>query len=202
VRQRHWAVLLLLPFLLSGCSVLDTLTGSGGSARSGSATPAPSGSPWIVVAPGSATPSPTPSHPTSSPTATAAAGFLRPPSPTPGPTSSPTCATKAYDFWHINSLTVTPGTTSAKVSWHNVGGYNPVQFRLTAISQHLVPGKQRDVGWVTISPPAQCGPVTATITGLSRKTPYVFSVDAVVRRTSGDGAHAATIARSGPVYTN
>jgi hypothetical protein len=201
VRQRHWAALLLLPFLLSGCSVLDTLTG-GGSAGSASAAPGPSGSPWLVVAPGSATPSPTPSRPTTTPTVPALAGILRPPSPTPGPTSSSTCATVTYDFWHISSLTVVPGKTSAKVSWHHVGGYNPVQFRLTAISQHLVPGKQRDVGWVTITPPARCGPVSATITGLSSKTPYVFSVDAVVVRTSGDGAHAATIARSGPVYTN
>jgi hypothetical protein len=199
VRLRHWAAPLLLPLLLSGCGVLNTLTGSSSSAG---ATPAPSGSPWIIVAPGSATPSPTPSYPTSSRTAaTPVAGLLRPPSRIPAPTSNPTCATSTYDFWHINSLTVTPGTTSAKVSWHNVGGYNPVQFRLTAISQHLVPGKQRDVGWVTITPPSRCGLVSATITGLSRKTPYVFSVDAVVTRVSGDGTHAATIVRSAPVYT-
>ena len=182
--------------------MLDTLTGGGNSSGRGSATPAPSGSPWIVVAPGSATPSPTPSRPPTSLTAPVPAGFPQPPSPTPGPTSSPMCATVTYDFWHISSLTVAPGPTSAKVSWHNVGGYNPVQFRLTAISQHLAPGKQRNVGWVAITPSARCGPVSATITGLSRKTPYVFSVDAVVIRTSGDGARAATIARSGPVYTN
>ena len=197
MRQRHWAVL-LLPFLLSGCSVLDTLTG-GGSSGGGSATPQPSGSPWIVVASGSATSSPTPSRRTSSPTAPA--GFLRPPSPTPAPTASPTCATTTYDFWHISSLTVTPGTTSAKVSWYNVGGYIPVQFRLTAISQRLVPGNQRAAGWATITPPTQCGQVSATITGLSRKTPYVFSVDAVRQRISGDGTQATTIVRSGPVYT-
>jgi hypothetical protein len=200
VRQRHWAVLLLLPFLLSGCGVLDTLTG-GGSASTGSATPAPSGSPWIVVAPGSATPSPTPSYPVSSPSAGATVSPVRPPGPTPRPTSSPTCATTTYDFWHIRSLAVTPGTTSAKVSWHNVGGYNLVQFRVTAISQHLVLGKQRDVGWATITSPARCGPVSATISGLSRKTPYVFSVDAVVTRISGDGTQAATIVRSAPIYT-
>jgi hypothetical protein len=201
VRLRHWAAALPLPFLLSGCGVLDTLTG-GSSVGSAGATPVPSGSPWIIVAPGSATPSPAPSYPTSSPTATTPiAGALRPPGPTPVPTSNPTCATTTYDLWHLNSLTVTPGTTSAKVSWHNVGGFNPVQFRLTAISQHLVSGKQRDVGWVSITPPSRCGLVSATITGLSRKTPYVFSVDAVVTRISGDGTRAATIVRSAPIYT-
>jgi hypothetical protein len=200
VRLRHWAAPLLLPFLLSGCGALNTLTGSS-SAGSASATPAPSGSPWIITAPGSATPSPTLSYPTSSPPATPIAGFPRPPSPAPMPTSKPTCATNTYDFWHISSLTVTPGTTSAKVSWHNVGGDNPVQFRGGAGSQPLVPGKQRNVGWVAITPPSRCGLVSATITGLSRKTPYVFSVDAVVTRISGDGTRAATIVRSAPVYT-
>ncbi len=37
--------------------------------------------------------------------------------------------------------------------------------------------------------------------GLDRKTGYVFSVDAVVHRRSGDGTHAATVARSKVIYT-
>jgi hypothetical protein len=96
---------------------------------------------------------------------------------------------------------VTPGTTSATVTWYNVGGYNLTEFRVTAISQDLVVGKQRDVGWVTVKPDNPCGFLTATLPGLERRTGYVFSVDAVVVRRSGDGTHAATIFRSSVVHT-
>ena len=43
--------------------------------------------------------------------------------------------------------------------------------------------------------------MTGTVTNLSPKTGYVFSVDAVVLRKSGDGSYAATIARSGTITT-
>ena len=43
--------------------------------------------------------------------------------------------------------------------------------------------------------------MSATITNLSPKTGYVFSVDAVVLRKSGDGTYAATVARSHPITT-
>ena len=88
------------------------------------------------------------------------------------------------------------------VSWYNVGGYNLVQFRLTATSQDVVGGRQRDVGWRVVPPSLPCGQMSATITGLDRHTGYVFSVDAVVYRRSGDGTHAATVARSLVVYTS
>ena len=101
----------------------------------------------------------------------------------------------------LNALTVVPGTTSAKVSWYNVGGYNLVEFRVTAISQDLLIGGQRDVGWVTVKPENPCGYLTATVPNLDRRTGYVFSVDAVVLRRSGDGTHAATIFRSAVVHT-
>jgi hypothetical protein len=87
------------------------------------------------------------------------------------------------------------------VSWYNVGGYNLVQFRITATSQDPVGGPQRDVGWLVVPPSLPCGWMSATITGLDRKTGYVFSVDAVVHRRSGDGTHAATVARSRVIYT-
>jgi len=183
--------------VLSGCGVLDSLTGSG--STSASASPAPSASPWIVVAQGSAPPAPSPSYSATSPSVPT--GFLPLASAYPTVTPSATCPPGTYDFARINPLAVTPGTTTAKVSFYNIGGYNLVQFRLTAISQRLQVGLQHDVGWVTITPTASCGQVTATITGLARKTGYVFSIDAVVTRRSGDGPRAATVFRSGVVYT-
>jgi len=154
---------------------------------------------WLVVVPGSATPSPRPSAgPSPAPTATS--GFL-PLAPAVRPTPSATCARDTPHFNKINALTVVPGTTSAKVSWYNVGGYNLVEFRVTAISQDLLIGGQRDVGWVTVNPENPCGYLTATVPNLDRRTGYVFSVDAVVLRRSGYGTHAATIFRSAVVHT-
>jgi hypothetical protein len=199
------SILALLPFLLSGCSVLDTLTGSSSSSSiSGSASGAgatPKNTPWISVTQGSATPSPGVSRPTGTPSATPTGGFLPLPSSTPRATPTAGCGDVTYDFSEIQALAVTPGTTSAKVSWYNIGGYNLVQFRVTAMSQDLVVGRQRDIGWVTVTPTAACGQVSATISGLDRKTHYVYSVDAVVVRRSGDGTHAATVFRSSPILT-
>jgi hypothetical protein len=197
--RRSRGAALLLPFLLSGCGVLDTLTGGGTPAATGAPSPAPGASPWIVTATGSATPAPSPSYPSVSPSALP--GFLPLPSAGPAPAPSATCPPVTFNFARIGPLAVTPGTTTAKVSFYNLGGYNLLQFRLTATSQHLRLGAQRDIGWLTITPAAPCGQVVATVTGLDRKTGYVFSVDAVVTRRAGDGPRAATVFRSGVVYT-
>jgi hypothetical protein len=199
MRRTRWAVLLLVPLMVSGCGVLGLGSSSGSSAGSASAAPSP-GASWIVVAPGSATPSPRPSFPAASPTPSN--GFL-PIVGVPAATGTPiqTCSPNTFNFSKIGPADVVAGSTSAVVSWYNVGGYSLVEFRLTAVSQDLTAGSQRDVGWVTLVPPNPCGQMSATITGLDRKTGYVFSVDAVVRRRSGDGTHAATVARSGVVRT-
>jgi hypothetical protein len=185
--------------MVSGCGVLGLGSSSGSSAGSASAAPSP-GASWIVVAPGSATPSPRPSFPAASPTPSN--GFL-PIVGVPAATGTPiqTCSPNTFNFSKIGPADVTAGTTSAVVSWYNVGGYNLVQFRLTAISQDPKNGAQRDVGWVTVAPTIPCGQMSATITGLDRRTGYVFSVDAVVKRRSGDGTHAATVARSAVTRT-
>jgi hypothetical protein len=195
MRRRNWALLALVPALLSGCGVLGLSSpGSGGSPPA-----APSGPNWIVVAPGSATPSPIPSPGTPSPAPTG--GYLPLRAPAAARTPAIMCSPNTFNFSKIAIAYATPSTTSAVVSWYNVGGYNLKQFRLTAISQDLVGGKQRDVGFLVVTPGAPCGQMSATLTGLDRKTGYMFSVDAVVIRKSGDGWHAATVARSHVVYT-
>ena len=197
--RKRWLPLLVAPLLLSGCSMFTapSATKSGGTELNPGIT---GGNDWLVVAQGSATPSPKPSRgATPAPTATTG-GFL-PLAPTARPTPSATCARDTPHFNKINGMVVVPGTTTAAVSWYNVGGYNLTEYRVTAISQDLVVGNQRDVGWVTIKPANPCGRLTAMVTGLDRNTGYVFSVDAVVTRRSGDGTHAATVYRSSVVRT-
>jgi hypothetical protein len=191
-------LLLVIPLLLSGCSMF---TASKGGSGAGDGTGTAAGDQWLIVAQGSATPSPVPSTSGARPTPSATGGFLPLPPATPRPTPSATCARDTPHFNKINALQVEPGTTSAKVRWYNVGGYNLVEFRVTAINQDLVVGTQRDVGTVTVKADNPCGYLTATLPNLSRKTSYVFSVDAVVVRRSGDGTHAATIFRSSVVDT-
>jgi len=200
MRSRTWAVLALVPGLLSGCGAVGL--SSPGSAGGGSAVATPSSGPgWLTVQQGSATPSATPSRGSAAPTPVASGGFLPLGSPAPTRAAYLACLPNTFNFSKVALAYVTPAATSAVVSWYNVGGYNLVQFRLTAISQDLVGGKQRDVGFTTVLPGAPCGQMSATVTGLDRKTGYTFSVDAVVHRRSGDGTHAATVARSHVIYT-
>ncbi|AGZ44588.1 hypothetical protein AFR_31640 [Actinoplanes friuliensis DSM 7358] len=197
----RWLLLLVAPLLLSGCALFTEGKHGAGADSASDSTGATAGNDWIVVARGSATPSPKPSVGASpSPSATGS-GFLPLPA-APRVTPTATCARDTPHFNKINALTVvTPGTTSAKVSWYNVGGYNIVEYRVTAISQDLQQGKQRDIGFVRVKPANPCGFLEATVTGLDRKTGYIFSVDAVVVRRSGDGTHAATVYRSSVVTT-
>jgi hypothetical protein len=200
MQRTKLAVLALVPALLSGCSALG-LSASPGAGSGGSSTGPPTGSNWIVTAQGSATPSARPSYPATIPTPSPSGGFLPLGPVTPVRTPSATCSPNQFQFSKIHIATAVMSTTSAVVSWYNVGGTNLVQFRITAISQDLVGGKQRDIGFTVVPPKQPCGEMSATITGLDRKTGYRFSVDAVVTRKSGDGTHAATVARTGVIRT-
>jgi hypothetical protein len=179
--------------MLGGC-------GSKG-ADSATAEPAPNGSSFVLVANGKATPSPAPSQAggTASPFSS---GFLPLPpntSPAATPTPSAACVDKARG--QINYATAVTSATSANVTWYNPGGNDLTEFRITAIAQNLANGQQRDVGWTVMTPGATCGFMTGTLTGLDRKTYYVFSVDAVRRNLGKDGTRAETTARSLPTRT-
>ncbi|WP_433366126.1 hypothetical protein ACQPZX_37145 [Actinoplanes sp. CA-142083] len=190
MRRRWLGMVILAPLALAGCKASTTAT----------AVPSPSGSPWVITSQGSATPSAAPSGYTATPS-TFPTGFLPVASatPTPRPTGSPTCPP---DTAHaIAGATVVPGSGSAAVTFYNYGGNSLVEYRITAISQDLVPGEQRDVGWTVMTPGAGCGYLTATVTGLDARTRYVFSVDAVTTQLGKDGTLAKTVARSGVVTT-
>jgi len=196
--SQRLAALVLVPALLSGCSAIPGFAPDAiGGAESGTD---PGGPSWLVATRGSATPSPKPSRGTAAPTP-GAAGFLPLAAARATNTPTPTCSPNSFNFSRIAGAGVTPASRTAVVSWYNVGGYNLVEFRLYAISQDLVDGAQRDVGFVTVRPTTSCGQMSATIINLSPKTAYVFSVDAVVLRKSGDGTYAATVARSYPIRT-
>ncbi|MCA2214806.1 hypothetical protein [Jidongwangia harbinensis] len=200
MRRTTWAVLALLPALLSGCSAVPGLsTGAGGTGTAAAEDPA-GGEEWLVSDRGRPTPSAKPVTGTA-PKPTPTGGFL--PLPSTSPTAKPVakCSPNTFKFDQTGSLNVRPGPTSAVLSWYNVGGSNLVEFRLYAISQDLASGRQRDIGFTTIKPGAKCGWMSATIGNLDRRTEYVFSVDAVTDRRSGDGTYAATVARSGSTPT-
>jgi hypothetical protein len=193
VRRRWLGTLALVPLMLGGCGSKGT--------DSATAAPAPSGSSFVLVANGKATPSPAPSQAggTAGPFPT---GFLplpsnTPPAATPAPSAS--CVEKARG--QIGNAAAVTSATSANVTWYNPGGNDLTEFRITAISENLATGEQRDVGWTVMTPGATCGFMTGTLTGLDSKTYYVFSVDAVRRNLGKDGTRAETIARSLPTRT-
>jgi hypothetical protein len=185
--------LLLAPLVLGGCG-----SSAGSSATAG---PTPSGSPWVVVSNGSATPTPGSKTYTGTPRPYAS-GFLPLPSGavTPAPTPSATCV-PPNNGYPIDFASAVPASTSATVTFYHPGGQTLVQYRVTAISQDLVTGDQRDVGWTVLTPGTGCGFLTATVTGLDPKTDYAFSVDAVRTHIDRDGTYAATVARSPVVRT-
>ena len=199
MRRTTWATLVLLPALLAGCSAGSGSTGSG--ATDGAAGDGTSGGDsWVVTDIGRATPSAKPTT-GASPAPTPTGGFLPLPSVTPTRTPVSTCSPNTFKFNRMETLAARPGPPRAVLTWYNVGGGNLVEFRLYAISQNLKRGGQRDVGYTVVKPNVQCGWMSAVIRNLDRRTNYVFSVDAVVERRSGDGTHSATVARSGVTAT-
>ncbi|MEU8238659.1 fibronectin type III domain-containing protein [Actinoplanes missouriensis] len=179
-----------LPLLVAGCS-----------SASPASTPADnSGADWMVVNAGKATPSPQTTYGTASPTPGVTLPTLAA-SATPTASASPSCTPAPRGAGVINGLAVTPGRTSAVVTWYHPGGSNIVDYRVTAASQDLKVGAQDEVGWTTVTP-AACGDVSATVTGLTAGTPYVFSVDVVMTHTgTEEGTYTRTIARSDVVST-
>jgi hypothetical protein len=182
--------LALVP-LLAACGSGDSTPGTEATAT---------GKNWVVVANGSATPSPVVTGATSTATPFPT-GYLPLPSssPAPTPTGTPSCPPNKRN--PINGATAVAGATSATVTWFHGNAENLVDYRVTAISQDALEGEQRDIGWTVVTPGAECQNMSATVTGLDRGTRYIFSVDAVATRPGFDGTYAKTVARSGVVST-
>jgi hypothetical protein len=194
--RRRW-------LMLGGFAAVLLLSGCKSSTAATTPVPSASGPAWVITTQGSATPTPTPSVWTRTVTPLPS-GFLPLPSITGTVTSTPSgSCTPDNGRGTIAGLTVVPGSTSAAVTFFNPGGSTLQQFRVTAISEDLVPGPQRDVGWTVVTPGTPCAYQTVTITGLTAKSHYVFSVDAVWSALGDrDGTTASTIARSGVITTS
>jgi hypothetical protein len=196
--RRRWPTLIMLlaPVLLAGCNAIPGWpTGAEPTAE---VAGLPDGPRWVVVSQG-ATPSATPSRRVT-PSPTPSTGFLPLPS-SPRPVRSPEPYCTAFQRQgQINGLTATPGVGSASASWYNPAGKTLVSYRLTAVPQHLVAGRQAELVWQTITPDPTCGIMTASVTGLKRGMPYILSLDAVDVRKNVDGDVGSTVARSGVFY--
>ena len=197
--RRRWPTLLALlaPVLLAGCSAIPGWPTDTNAAAD--TAELPDGPSWVVVSQG-ATPSAAPTRRVT-PRPTPSSGFLPLPSSTPRPVRTPQPYCTAFQRQgQINGLTATPGVGSASASWYNPAGSTLVSYRLTAIPQQLVAGRQAELVWQTITPDPACGIMTASVTGLKRGMPYILSLDAVDVRKSVDGDVGSTVARSGVFY--
>jgi hypothetical protein len=175
--------LVALPFVLGGCGTLST----GTPGPSPSVTPAPSGSPWIVTAGGSATPSPVAS----------AAGPRRSALP---PVSFLPVDQSCAQNWRIDEvlipLQVTPAKGALRLTWPREFNSN---YRITAVPQPLKKGNQPAYPWQDIAPGGGCT-MSATITGLTSGKPYVVWLDAPNTGYERDGTRHPYSGRSGVVY--
>jgi hypothetical protein len=171
-----------LPVVLGGCGG----TGTPGISPSGSA-PASPAVPWVIVATGSATPSPTPS-----------VSFSLPPSGLP--TISLPAASACAIAWPEHEqvlipMIVTPGKASLKVQWPARYGPN---YRVAAVDQRLVSGTQPPPTWVNVTAGSGCT-VTATLTGLISGNPYIVWLDAPNTPRNLDGSRSLYSGKSGVV---
>lgn len=114
----------------------------------------------------------------------------------PTPSMSPSDCAGVVRPGVINGATVVPGTTSATVSWWNVGDPAVVEYQLTWMSQELLIGPQPGWTWLSVPPTRGCTRVTATVTGLISQTPYIFVVHAMLKKYESLPPQAPEIARS------
>jgi hypothetical protein len=185
--RKLWWALAGLPFVLGGCGALG-LHGTLTPGAAASATPAPGGTGWIVVATGSATPSPGPSIGHGSP------------APVLPPVALPSAPSGCVPGWNLNDvlipMTVKPGKGSFTVSWPRQWDSD---YRITAVPQTLVSGSQPAYSWRTVTPTAGCT-VSVTLTGLAPGKPYVIWLDAPNTGYERDGSRHPYSGRSGVVY--
>jgi hypothetical protein len=114
----------------------------------------------------------------------------------PTPSMSPTECSGVVRPGVINGASVIPSTTTAAVSWWNIGDPNVVEYRLTWMSQELLIGPQPGWTWLSVAPGKGCTRITATVTGLISQTPYVFVVHALLKKYESLPPTAPEIARS------
>lgn len=191
----------LLPLVLTGCG-----QSAGGAGRNVAAEVTPAGQSWIVVAAGSARPTPPASSVSPAPSAKAAVvasprAVAVAASPGAGARPKAQDCVEAHPQGRIEIATVRLGRTTATVRWYHPGDPSVVDYRVAAMSQELVVGRQPELTWTVVKPAAGCHEMTAAVSGLRPGTAYVFEVNAVRIRLSQESAYNVTVARSRAVVT-
>ncbi|GGK98248.1 hypothetical protein [Mangrovihabitans endophyticus] len=182
--------------LVAAAAALGGCGGLGASATptaTPSAAPGPGGSGWMVLASGSATPSPVVTYTGTRPPVLPSVSFLATPSGDPCPATQ----------WTVDPveipLTVTTGTGSLTISWPRQA--TATSYRVAAIPQRLISGAQPDYTWQDVTPGTGCT-VTATIAGLQSGAPYVVWLDAPNAGHQWDGSRHPYSGKSGVVRPN
>ncbi len=176
--------------LLGGCEVPGA-SRSGDIETVGVETTVRADGTWIIVEQGkvAATPTPVPA-----PRVSTTPAHL--PSPLPEDT---TCAFNWLAGQVLIPLAVRPGASSLAVSWPRVGEPPPDEFRVAAVPQTIVDGRQPEVAWKTVSATSGCSAST-TITGLTSGEPYIVWLDAPEAGHQIDGTPRPRSGRSTVVY--
>ncbi|MEU4219052.1 fibronectin type III domain-containing protein [Actinoplanes sp. NPDC026623] len=197
----------LVPLVLTGCGPSP----AGGTGPDVAAGARPAGQSWIVVATGAARPAPSASSASSaspaspSPSAKAEApprAVPAPPSPKPGVRPKEQDCVKSHPLGRIEIATVRLGRTNATVGWYHPGDSSVIAYRVAALSQELVVGRQPELTWTVVKPGVGCHEMTADVSGLRPGHAYVFVVNAVRMRLSQVSAYNVTVARSRAVMTD
>ena len=178
--------LLALPIALGGCGMLGLGSSTASPGSAASATP-DAGGDWLVVATGSATPSPAASRFPSRPPVLPPVTFLP---------VQPGCAQDWAVSPPLIPIQVVPGAGKLTVTWprqYNSG------YRITAVKQPLISGSQPNYTWQNVPAGSGCT-VTATISGLQKGVPYIVWLDAPNTGHERDGTRHPYSGRSGVVY--
>lgn len=172
-------------------------SGSDGAAKSGGQLQLPQRTVYLE---GSRTPSPAPAAGVPSPAATKRRPVTTDPMIRPTGVVTVTCPGRARQGV-MNGLDVVMASASASVSWPAVGDPTVRHYLLAAVPQVLVHGTQAPLRWQTVPAPGGCGSVTATVTGLTGRSAYIFWLRVVTDDRVHGGTNDTWIARSSPLTT-
>jgi hypothetical protein len=118
---------------------------------------------------------------------------------TASPSSRPTECTGQVLLGVVNGADVVPGTTSATVTWWNIGDPAITEFRVAAVTQQIYYGTQPPWTWQSVAPGGGCTRLSTTVTGLTSGAAYVFVVHALLKKYETLPPTAPEVARSDAV---
>jgi hypothetical protein len=172
------AVALALLTVLAGCTIPGLSSEPSPESGSDAEASPGTGTDWFWYQQGERVASPsTPAGRAASASATAPAAAA--PATEPIGSGRPYCLTRLRAdtmYW----LSPTPGVGQASVSWMSLGDPRIVEYKLAAVLQNRPGGSNPPLEWTSIPKPDGCREMSATVTGLTRGSYYVFWLDVVV----------------------